>query len=128
MSRVVHTSPQGVEAALSSERRWHRGCGAAALDNRIEWGVRGGMTERERRALPEVVSPARWGRRPGRPACSVRTRGGTRRFVTGTTIDAKSRERALVPHASSKASSRRSYAGFSRRAASHGRESAVRGG
>lgn len=31
-------------------------------------------------------------------------------------------------HASSKAASKRSYAGFGRRAASHGRESAVRGG
>lgn len=31
-------------------------------------------------------------------------------------------------HASSKASSKRSYASFGRRAASHGRESAVRGG
>jgi WhiB family redox-sensing transcriptional regulator len=27
------------------------GCLAEALDNRIEWGVWGGMTERERRAL-----------------------------------------------------------------------------
>jgi WhiB family transcriptional regulator, redox-sensing transcriptional regulator len=35
-------------------------CGAEALDNRVEFGVWGGMTERERRALlkrhPEVVS------------------------------------------------------------------------
>lgn len=35
-------------------------CLADALDNRIEWGVWGGMTERERRALlrrrPEVTS------------------------------------------------------------------------
>lgn len=35
-------------------------CGADALDNRIEFGVWGGMTERQRRALlkqhPEVVS------------------------------------------------------------------------
>ena len=35
-------------------------CGAEALDNRVPFGVRGGMTERERRALlrthPEVVS------------------------------------------------------------------------
>ena len=34
-------------------------CLAEALDNRIEWGVWGGMTERERRALlrrkPDVV-------------------------------------------------------------------------
>lgn len=36
--------------------------------------------------------------------------------------------RTLIPHASSKASSKRSYASFGRRAASHGRESAVRGG
>ncbi len=26
-------------------------CGADALDNRVEWGVWGGMTERQRRAL-----------------------------------------------------------------------------
>ncbi|MGW6144417.1 WhiB family transcriptional regulator [Streptomyces sp. NPDC055140] len=35
-------------------------CLADALDNRVEWGVWGGMTERERRALlkrrPNVVS------------------------------------------------------------------------
>ena len=35
-------------------------CLAEALDNRIEWGVWGGMTERERRALlrqrPDVAS------------------------------------------------------------------------
>jgi WhiB family redox-sensing transcriptional regulator len=54
-----------------------RECLAEALDDRIEWGVWGGMTERERRHLlrtrPEVTS---WrallleepmaGRRPGR--------------------------------------------------------------
>jgi WhiB family transcriptional regulator, redox-sensing transcriptional regulator len=37
-------------------------CGADALDNKVEFGVWGGMTERQRRALlkqhPEVVS---WG-------------------------------------------------------------------
>ncbi|WP_410506806.1 WhiB family transcriptional regulator [[Mycobacterium] appelbergii] len=35
-------------------------CGADALDNRVEFGVWGGMTERQRRALlkqhPEVIS------------------------------------------------------------------------
>jgi WhiB family transcriptional regulator, redox-sensing transcriptional regulator len=35
-------------------------CGAEALDNRVEFGIWGGMTERQRRALllrhPEVVS------------------------------------------------------------------------
>ncbi|MDH3050776.1 WhiB family transcriptional regulator [Gordonia alkanivorans] len=35
-------------------------CGADALDNRVEFGVRGGLTERQRRALlrqhPEVTS------------------------------------------------------------------------
>lgn len=35
-------------------------CGAEALDNKVEFGVWGGMTERQRRALlkqhPEVVS------------------------------------------------------------------------
>jgi WhiB family redox-sensing transcriptional regulator len=38
-------------------------CLADALDNRVEWGVWGGMTERERRALlrrrPDVTSWAR---------------------------------------------------------------------
>ena len=37
-----------------------RECGADALDNRVEFGVWGGMTERQRRALlkqhPDVVS------------------------------------------------------------------------
>jgi WhiB family redox-sensing transcriptional regulator len=37
-------------------------CGAEALDNKVEFGVWGGMTERRRRALlnqhPEVVSGA----------------------------------------------------------------------
>jgi len=40
--------------------RWRRECLADALDNRVEFGVWGGMTERQRRALlkqhPEVVS------------------------------------------------------------------------
>jgi WhiB family redox-sensing transcriptional regulator len=35
-------------------------CGAEALDNKVEFGVWGGMTERKRRAMlktyPEVVS------------------------------------------------------------------------
>jgi WhiB family transcriptional regulator, redox-sensing transcriptional regulator len=35
-------------------------CGAEALDNKVEFGIWGGMTERQRRALlrrhPEVVS------------------------------------------------------------------------
>lgn len=44
------------------------------------------------------------------------------------TIDTKPRNRTSIPHASSKTSSRRSYASFGRRAPSHGRESAVRGG
>ncbi|BBZ39855.1 transcriptional regulator WhiB4 [Mycobacterium conspicuum] len=37
-----------------------RECGAEALDNQVEYGIWGGMTERQRRALlkehPEVVS------------------------------------------------------------------------
>jgi WhiB family transcriptional regulator, redox-sensing transcriptional regulator len=37
-----------------------RECGADALDNQVEYGIWGGMTERRRRALlkehPEVVS------------------------------------------------------------------------
>lgn len=35
-------------------------CLAEALDNRIEWGVWGGMTERERRALLRRRPPASW--------------------------------------------------------------------
>ena len=39
-------------------------CAADALDNRMEWGVWGGMTERQRRALlkrhPDVVSWAEY--------------------------------------------------------------------
>ncbi len=35
-------------------------CLAEALDNRIEWGVWGGMTERERRALLRRRPAASW--------------------------------------------------------------------
>ena len=35
-------------------------CLAEALDNRIEWGVWGGMTERERRALLRRKPAASW--------------------------------------------------------------------
>ncbi len=35
-------------------------CLAEALDNRIEWGVWGGMTERERRALLRRRPTASW--------------------------------------------------------------------
>ncbi|MFD4725963.1 PAS domain-containing protein [Streptomyces seoulensis] len=64
--------------------------------------------------------------RDGRPVpATVRVAQRSENVVT---IDTKPRERALISHASSKASSKRSYAGFGRRAASHGRESAVRGG
>ena len=35
-------------------------CLAEALDNRIEWGVWGGMTERERRALLRRKPNASW--------------------------------------------------------------------
>ncbi|GAB1815238.1 WhiB family transcriptional regulator [Mycobacterium sp. MUNTM1] len=57
-----------------------RECGAEALDNRVEFGVWGGMTERQRRALlkqnPQVASwteffdkrnAASAGQRPGAP-------------------------------------------------------------
>ncbi|MGW3094540.1 zinc ribbon domain-containing protein [Streptomyces sp. NPDC001102] len=46
----------------------------------------------------------------------------------GGAADPQPTDRTVIAHASSKASSKRSYAGFGRRAASHGRESAVRGG
>jgi WhiB family redox-sensing transcriptional regulator len=50
-----------------------RECAAEALDNRVEFGVWGGMTERHRRALlkqhPEVVSWSNFlGARKGRSA------------------------------------------------------------
>jgi WhiB family transcriptional regulator, redox-sensing transcriptional regulator len=49
-------------------------CAADALDNKVEFGVWGGMTERQRRALlkenPDVVS---WAKFLGkRKACSAR--------------------------------------------------------
>ena len=54
-------------------------CLADALDNRIEFGVWGGMTERERRALLRrrgVRGRGARRRRPGRrPACLVRRFG-----------------------------------------------------
>jgi WhiB family transcriptional regulator, redox-sensing transcriptional regulator len=50
-----------------------RECGADALDNQVEYGIWGGMTERRRRALlkehPEVVSWANFfNKRNTRPA------------------------------------------------------------
>jgi len=57
-------------------------CGADALDNKVEFGVWGGMTERQRRALlkqhPEVVSwsdffEKRRGRGAGWPRRPLRT-------------------------------------------------------
>ena len=52
------------EFSLSSREGIALMCLAEALDNRIEWGVWGGMTERERRALlkrhPEVDSWAEY--------------------------------------------------------------------
>ena len=35
-------------------------CGAYALDNRVEFGIWGGMTERQRRALLEAHPHVRW--------------------------------------------------------------------
>ncbi|MBM9464161.1 WhiB family transcriptional regulator [Aeromicrobium sp. YIM 150415] len=53
-------------------------CLAEALDHRIEWGVWGGMTERERRALlrrkPHVT---RW-HEVLKPAAAERERGASR--------------------------------------------------
>ena len=47
-------------------------CGADALDNAVEYGIWGGMTERQRRALlkdhPEVVSWADFFKRNSRSA------------------------------------------------------------
>ncbi|RZK68640.1 MAG: WhiB family transcriptional regulator [Rhodococcus sp. (in: high G+C Gram-positive bacteria)] len=38
-------------------------CGAYALDNRIEFGIWGGMTERQRRALLAAHPGVRWSER-----------------------------------------------------------------
>jgi WhiB family redox-sensing transcriptional regulator len=73
---TVHAKCRGMEDALfpeaSDQKRAKVVCSgcpvrleclAEALDNRIEWGVWGGMTERERRALlrrrPNVTSWSR---------------------------------------------------------------------
>ena len=56
----VTGAAQRKAAALCRRCRVMQECAAEALDNRVEHGVRGGMTERQRRALlqqhPEVVS------------------------------------------------------------------------
>jgi len=52
-------------------------CGAEALDNKVEYGIWGGMTERQRRALlkdhPEVVSWADFFDKPKRPLRRITT-------------------------------------------------------
>jgi WhiB family transcriptional regulator, redox-sensing transcriptional regulator len=56
----VTGAAQRKAAALCRHCPVMRECAAEALDNRVEFGVWGGMTERQRRALlhqhPEVVS------------------------------------------------------------------------
>jgi WhiB family transcriptional regulator, redox-sensing transcriptional regulator len=56
----VTGAAQRTAAALCRHCPVMRECAAEALDNRVEFGVWGGMTERQRRALlhrhPEVVS------------------------------------------------------------------------
>jgi WhiB family transcriptional regulator, redox-sensing transcriptional regulator len=62
-------------------------CGAEALDNKVEFGIWGGMTERQRRALlkqhPEIVSwrdffDKRNGRSVGQaPAAAAKSLGRT---------------------------------------------------
>ncbi len=56
-------------------------CLAEALDNRIEWGVWGGMTERERRLLlrQRTDVPSRGASVSARPAQSCRKKAPTRR-------------------------------------------------
>lgn len=47
----VQGAEQHKAKVICAECPVHFECLAEALDNRIEWGVWGGMTERERRAL-----------------------------------------------------------------------------
>ena len=70
-------------------------CLAEALDNQIEWGVWGGMTERERRALLRRRPNARRGARCSRPPAN-RAAGSIRRDprLTDLSVDAQRRRRA----------------------------------
>jgi WhiB family redox-sensing transcriptional regulator len=56
----VRGAAQRRAAAICRHCPVMRECGAEALDNKVEFGVWGGMTERQRRALlkqhPEIVS------------------------------------------------------------------------
>ena len=56
----VSGAAQRQAAAICRHCPVRRECGADALDNKVEFGVWGGMTERQRRALlkehPDVVS------------------------------------------------------------------------
>ena len=51
-------------------------CLAEALDNQIEWGVWGGMTERERRALLRVARTPRGARSSRPPAIGAQVKTG----------------------------------------------------
>jgi WhiB family transcriptional regulator, redox-sensing transcriptional regulator len=56
----VRGAKQRIEAVICHHCPVMQECGAEALDNKVEFGIWGGMTERQRRALlkkhPEVVS------------------------------------------------------------------------
>ncbi|WP_284145221.1 WhiB family transcriptional regulator [Mycobacterium senriense] len=56
----VRGAQQRIEAVICRHCPVMQECGAEALDNKVEFGIWGGMTERQRRALlkrhPEVVS------------------------------------------------------------------------
>lgn len=56
----VRGAAQRKAAAICRNCPVKRECGADALDNKVEYGIWGGLTERRRRALlkehPEVVS------------------------------------------------------------------------
>ncbi|ORV90637.1 transcriptional regulator [Mycobacterium interjectum] len=56
----VRGAAQRKAAAICRHCPVMRECGAEALDNKVEFGIWGGMTERQRRALlkqhPEIVS------------------------------------------------------------------------
>ncbi|HSX65977.1 WhiB family transcriptional regulator [Nocardioides sp.] len=57
----VKGAEQNKAKQVCSSCRVRSECLAEALENRIEWGVWGGMTERERRALIRNNPGASWG-------------------------------------------------------------------
>ncbi|AZZ38658.1 WhiB family transcriptional regulator [Acidipropionibacterium jensenii] len=73
--------PEGKEQRIArricADCRVRARCLAEALDNRIEWGVWGGMTERERRRLlRERPDVSNWRAVLGAESTKCRTAGG----------------------------------------------------